>query len=1085
MATHAFSFPGRSHGARAAVRGWLPALAACLTLCLPLRAATDELPEWQNPAIQGLHRLPRHASFIRFPDADTARANADAAKPLIDRRAASPWYLSLNGPWKFRWSPSVITRPRTFHLPAFDVSTWDTIPVPSCWQMQGYGYPIYVNRMGSDRLCPWGKMDPPRIPPEKDPVGSYRRTFTIPETWKGRRVILHFDGVESAYYVWVNGQLAGFAKDARTPAEYDITGLLQEGENVLAVEVYRYSDASYMEDQDKWRMSGIFRDVYLRADAPVTIRDVFLTPDLDETFTRGRLRIETEVINTGSAPAPKIKLEARLEDQDGRSLINSPLEADLYVPAGDKMLATLATTVPNIEPWSAENPRLYRLLLTLRDGEGRVLEVVPFSVGFRNVRIAGGQLLVNGQPILIKGVDRHEMDPDRGYAVTRESMIRDIRLMKQNNINTVRTSHYPNHPEWYDLCDLYGLYLIDEANVESHGVGYNPRRTLAAKPEWRLAHLDRTMNMVERDKNHPSIIVWSLGNEAGDGPNFEATYQWIKSRDPSRPVQYERAELREHTDIYCPMYATPEQMESYAKTNPARPLIQCEYAHAMGNSVGNLTDYWEVIDKYPVLQGGCIWDWVDQALRKRAKNGREFWAYGGDFGPPDVPSDGNFLCNGLVAPDRTPHPSLAEVRKVYQNIDFQLLDAATGRVQVRNRYFFISLAGFRPAWEVSEDGVVVKRGFLPALDLAPGETGVLEVPLAGLKLDPAAERHLKVWFELAEDTLWAPRGHIVAWEQFALPPAPARTAAAPVEGALETERTADQIVVRGTDFEVRFGLKDGSLQSFRVRDREFVSRPLAPNFWRAQTDNDSASRDMMRRELGVWREAAASRQVHHATLVQREPGRVEVRFTGALLEGRVAWEQTYEVGADHTVRVALRIDPDAKLPEIPRIGLQMAIPQRYRQITWFGRGPEENYLDRHAGTPVGRYSLDIEEFIHEYVRPQENANRTDVRWIAFTDVRGDGLMAVAGDRLLYASAWPYTQEDLEQAKHIHELPRRNTITVNLDHLQRGLGSINSWGAKPLDKYRLWPKPYAYDFTLTPVSGSPDQWNQRARQLRAR
>ncbi len=1085
MQNHDWTQTRRTGSRRGRGAGVVMALAAGM---LAGTVGAADLPDWQNPAVQGLYRLPRHASFLRFANVETARLNADATKPLRDRRDASPWYRSLNGSWRFHWSPNVNDRPRDFYQPDFDVSSWNTIPVPSCWQMEGYGIPIYVNFMRPDSKCPWGRMDPPRIPADKDPVGSYRRVFTVPKTWAGRRVIIHFDGVESAYHVWVNGRLAGFAKDARTPAEFDLSKLVHDGENVLAVEVHRYSDASYLEDQDKWRMSGIFRDVYLRAEAPVAVRDFFVTPDLDATYTRGRLRVEVDVTNHGFQPADGWKLEARLETRDGEALLPT-LAADLYLPAHGHMLATLVSTVPDIQPWSAENPRLYRLLLTLKDAQGRVREVIPWSVGFRQVRVANGQLLVNGRPVYIKGVDRHEMDPDRGYSVTRASMIRDLRLMKQNNINTVRTSHYPNQPEWYDLCDLYGIYLIDEANIESHGIGYNPKHTLAAKPEWKLAHLDRVMNMVERDKNHASVIIWSLGNEAGDGPNFVAASDWIKERDASRPVQYERAGLRQHTDIYCPMYPLPQRMEQYAQKHPDRPLIMCEYAHAMGNSVGNLTDYWAMIEKYPELQGGCIWDWVDQALRKKDDQGREFWAYGGDYGPPGTPSDNNFLCNGLVNPDRTPHPSLTEVRKVYQYLKFIPEDLSNGRIRVRNAYDFISLADLIPVYEISADGVVIRRGTLPALSLEPGEEADLRVPLDTVTFQPGVEYFLVIKFALREDALWAPRGHVVAWEQFALPGAgPAKNPPPAKLAALTFERDGRLIFVRGPKFETRFNMRNGALESFRVEDEELVASPLTPNFWRAQTDNDSASRDMMLKELGIWKDAGPRRQVDHVAVAQRRPGEVEVSFVGSFLDGRVAWRQTYLVRGDRTITVRFHMDPGEharELPEIPRVGLQMAIPRRYDQITWFGRGPEENYLDRHAGTPVGRYHLPIEQFIHNYVRPQENANRTEVRWMVWSDADGRGLMAVAGRSLLYASAWPYAQSDLEQARHINELPRRATITVNLDHLQRGLGSINSWGAKPLPQYRLQPRVYDYSFTLTPVGGNAEKWAARAREIRLR
>lgn len=1075
--------PMPDHRRKAALFRWAAILAIAWGGA-GLGAGHAEVPDWQNPELLGLRREAPHASFIRYPDASSARAHSSATEALASRRTASPWYRSLNGEWKFHWSPMVDSRPADFFRPDFDDEAWETIPVPSCWQMHGYGIPIYVNFMRSDDLCPWGKMDPPRIPADQNPVGSYRRSFTLPADWSGRRVLIHFDGVESAYYVWVNGELAGFAKDARTPAEFDITQLVQPGENLVAVEVYRYSDASYLEDQDKWRLSGIFRDVYLRSEASLTIRDFFVTPGLEADGRTGKLKVEVEIVNHGEQTAGGTSLEVALETQEGVRPM-SPLASPVQVPGKDRLKLVWEVQVNGIHAWSAEHPVLYRLLLTLKDNDG-VREVVPWQVGFRDVRVAGTQLLVNHRPIYIKGVNRHEMDPDAGYSVTRESMIRDIRLMKQHNINAVRTSHYPNTPEWYDLCDLYGLYLIDEANIESHGVGYNPRYTLAAKPEWKAAHLDRTISMVERDKNHASVVIWSLGNEAGDGPNFVATSTWIKARDASRPVHYERAILAPHTDIYCPMYPDLNFLARYATGQPDRPLIMCEYAHAMGNSVGGLADYWEVIERYPVLQGGFIWDWVDQCLRKRDDQGREFWAYGGDYGPPGTPSDGNFLANGLVAPDRSPHPSLSEVAKVYQYIKIEGVDPATGRIRVRNAYEFINLDQFAGTFEVTADGITVAQGNLPMLVLGPGDAQEISLPMDRENPVPGTERFLTVRFALRTDTLWAPGGHVVAWEQFALPAAgrvPALAAEAP-SNPVKVRQSGESIEVSGEALVARFNATSGSLTSFVSRGEELLAGPLAPNFWRAQTDNDSASRNMMRAELGEWEPAAAERVVTQVELVETDSGGVEVRFQGSFIDGKAQWKQRYTVSPNGALEVSCRLEPNTDLPEIPRVGQQMAIVPRLSHMTWFGRGPQENYADRKTGAAVGLYRRTVEASIHNYVRPQENGNRTDVRWVVWSDQNGRGLMAVAGDDLLNISAWPYTQADLQQATHLNELPRRDFVTVNLDHAQRGLGSINSWGAKPFPKYRLQPHVYEYRFTLLPVEGTPAQWAALARNLRA-
>ncbi len=666
------------------------------------------------------------------------------------------------------------------------------------------------------------------------------------------------------------------------------------------------------------------------------------------------------------------------------------------------------------------------------------------------------------------------MDPDSGYTVSRESMIRDITLMKQHNINAVRTSHYPNMPEWYDLCDAYGLFVVDEANIESHGVGYDPRRTLARKPEWQAAHLDRVQSLVERDKNHPSVIIWSLGNEAGDGPAFESAYAWARQRDSSRPVQYERARLQPHTDIYCPMYSEPGRLAEFAARKPDRPMILCEYAHAMGNSVGGLSEYWDLIWNSPHLQGAFVWDWVDQALRKSDAHGRMFWAYGGDYGPQGLPSDGNFNCNGLVRPDRTPGPPLLEIKQVYQPVHVTAADLARGRFRIRNRHDFLDLAHLQASYEITADGAVVAHRGFPLPRIAPGQEQTVGIPLPSLKTQAGRECFLNLYFDLATPTLWAAPGHRIASAQFPLPTPAATGKSNPVQTGNPltlTSRDAD-FAVSGEDFTLRIDRHQGSLCSYTHRERELLARPLAPNFWRAQTDNDNASSDLMIRELGLWRTAGPDRVVTSTTAIQPSPDLVLMTVRGTMVEGHVDWTQTYKIRGDGAVEVGLRIITETEMPEIPRVGLQLGIDGSLDTMTWFGRGPHENYVDRRASSLVGRYSGKVADLVTSYVRPQENGNRTDVRWIAFTDAQGQGLLATTGSSPLSVSAWPYTQEDLEQARHIHELPRRDFVTVNLDLRQRGVGGINSWGAKPLPQHTIPCGLYEYEFTLIPIEKLP-------------
>lgn len=1037
--------------------------------------------DWQNPQVLGIHRLAPHATAIIYPNEKAALKHGDTSTPLTDRREASPWYKSLNGEWKFHWSPDVNSRPTDFHETDFNDRKWDTISVPSCWQMKGYGYPVYVNMMRSDALCPWGKMDPPRIPPERTAVGSYRTRFKLPGSWKERQVIIHFDGVESAFYLWCNGQQVGFSKGSRTPAEFDLTPFVKRGANQLAVEVYEFSDGSYLEDQDKWRLAGIYRDVYLYSTADLHVRDFFVKAGLKDDYQEGVLGLEVEIQNT-HANSTTASVGFSLRNADGQVVV----EDEMRLPdIAGKSSATAAfeRSVPSPAPWSAEIPHLYQLILTLKDANGELLEAIPAKVGFGRSEIKNQQLLVNGKPIYIKGVDRHEMDPDTGYSVSRESMIRDITLMKQHNINTVRTSHYPDTPEWYELCDLYGLYLIDEANIESHGVGYNPRKTLANKPEWKAAHLDRTKRMVERDKNHPAVIIWSLGNEAGDGTNFVATSTWIKRRDPSRPVQYERAGLKPHTDIYCPMYASPDALRRYATGKPDRPLILCEYEHAMGNSLGEMDEYWEVIEKYPVLQGGCIWDWVDQGLRKTDAQGNEFWAYGGDFGPKNLPSDGNFCINGLVQPDRKPNPHLTEAKKVYQYVGVTPIDLRQGLFEIVNKYDFKSLEHLIPSYEVTEDGTVIQSGDLPPLALAAGARGELQVPIAPITPEPGAEYFVTIRWKLGASTLWAPSGHLLAWDQFELPIETSPVAQPSSEDfpTLSIHNVASDIVVSAPDFAIGFNRGSGNLESWKTGDREMLAAPLAPNFWRAPTDNDIAglSRRAIYKEMGIWKDAFDTRKVIDITTGQIGKA-IRIVTVANLLDGQAKIRQTFYVYPNADVHVKFELATNGKLPEIPRVGLQMGLRGLDHTFTWFGRGPGENYPDRWKSSLVGLYSNPVATLNHVYVRPQECGNHVDVRWAAVLDSRHRGFLVRQGKQLLNVSVWPYTQRDLEEASHTNELVNRKTATLNIDLTQRGVGGINSWGAKPLPPYRLTQQHYTYDFVLRPIDATDEDLSQLAR-----
>lgn len=1035
------------------MRHCIPCLAGILLLAscrqpdrAPAKPRPDEAKsrDWDDLRVLARNRLDPRPALVPYADRDQAVAG-DAT--------ASPYRVGLSGQWKFRWSPSPAERPLEFFEPSYDVSAWDDTPVPSNWQRQGYGLPIYI-----DLGYPF-EANQPHVP-EKNPVGSYRREFTVPDGWDDRRVLLHFGAVKSAFYVWVNGTRIGYSQGSKTPAEFDITDALKAGKNTLAVEVYRWSDGSYLEDQDFWRFAGIEREVYLYSTPTVRIRDVFARAGLEGTT--GTLSVDVELHNVTDRPSDRA-VEIELV-RDGKTVLSQ--RGSLRVGASGRTQITLDARLPNALPWTAETPNLYRLLISQRDGD-RTTEVLSTRVGFRNVRIQGGQLRVNGTAISIRGVNRHEHDPVAGHVVDEASMIKDIELMKRHNINAVRTSHYPNEPRFYELCDQYGLYVIDEANIESHGYAGDDEKSLAKKPEWLNAHLDRMQRMVERDKNHPSIIGWSLGNESGDGENFEALYAWTKRRDPTRTVQYEPAQAKPHSDIFAPMYRTIDRIEEYAKTNPQKPLILCEYAHAMGNSVGNLKDYWDVIERYPALQGGFIWDWVDQGLLEHTADGRPYFAYGGDYGPPETPSDANFCINGLVAADRKPNPHIYEVEKVYQPVEVRPIDLAKGLVEIENEYDFTDLSRLRPSWVLEEDGIRIAGGDLPPISLPPHRTTQITLPLPKLRHAPGVEHFVTVSFRTRQAAPLVPSGHRVGWDQLALPGAR--------DGQRLRERsmprlTAHQddaaIQIEGQAFAIRFDRRLGTISAWTVGKTKLVRSGPQPNFWRPPNDNDVGNK--MPERLAVWRTASLEREVVSAKLVSSSRNRAVVEVVTR--PPNVGTHRTrYTIFGSGDVTLDVSFEPEGTLPELPRFGMAMTLPASFDRIQWFGRGPHESYWDRQTGAPVGVYAGTVSEQAHAYVRPQETGNKTDVRWMELRNADGVGL-AVFGEPLLSASAWPFKMEDLEgRQRHATDVPQRDFVTLNLDHRQMGVGGDNSWGAKPHPQYSLPAQPYRYRLRIKPLS----------------
>ena len=1015
---------------------------------------TAQAPDWENPEVFTINTELPHATLMPFPD---------AASAMEGKREQSPFFRLLNGQWKFSFAETPETRVKDFYRTDFDDHAWKEITVPGNWQLEGYDRPIYTNV-----TYPF-KKNPPFIEHSHDPVGSYRTRFEVPASWNRREVFLHFDGVESAFYLWINGQKVGFSEGSRTPAEFNITKYLQPGENILAAEVYRWSDGSYLEDQDFWRLSGIFRDVYLFSTPTLHLRDFEVTSKLDEFHRDATIQVIAKVSNMGDNPVWDPHVSVEVLDRESHTTIARLEGTTRYIAPGSESTMKMRAKVTNPRKWSAEQPNLHTVLLTLKDKAGTILEVEQCRHGFRSVEIRNGQLLVNGRPIYIKGVNRHEHDPDRGHYVSPELMVKDITLMKQYNINAVRTCHYPDTPLWYELCDEYGLYVIDEANIESHGMGYDPDKTLANRPEWKAAHLNRIHRMVERDKNHPSVIIWSMGNEAGDGTTFEAASNWIHHRDPTRVVQYERAGRRPHTDIVCPMYSDISTLVEYGSQKQDRPLIMCEYSHAMGNAVGNLKDYWDVIEKYDHLQGGCIWDWVDQGLRKKDANGREFWAYGGDYG--DTPNDGNFCINGLVFPDRTIPPKMHEVKRIYQNVAFEPVDLLKGRISLRNKFFFTNLNEFDIHWVLFEDGASIQSGSLQPVSVEPGQSASIRIPFRKPALVSGAEYWLRVSLHLRKNTLWAKKGHEVAFDQMQIPYTVPAVPSLNVTGlpSLQLEKGADGVVVSGKNFSVSFSSVTGDISSLNYRGREFLNTPgPAFNAFRAPTDNDGyllgdwlkAGLDSLSNEMKGIQSEQVSTNVVRVTVSRFAKGKEGMGFNQSIV---------YTIYGNGWVHVHTSVNPVGALPMLPRVGVQMVLNQALEDYTWYGRGPWENYPDRKTGSPVGLYTSAVTDQYIPYVKPQETGNHSDVEWLALTGQGGSGLIVV-GDKPLYATALHYSISDLATANHINELNPRKETYLSLDAKMLGLGNA-SCGPGVIDAYCLRPGPVEFGFSIRPYEQS--------------
>lgn len=1011
-------------------------------LLLSAAAGAQTFREWQDPAVNEVNRLPMHSDRIAAECHNGGES------------------LSLHGMWKFNWVKDAGDRPTEFWRRDYNDKGWGEMPVPGIWELHGYGDPLYLN-IG----YAWKNQyenNPPYVPEENNHVGTYRREFEIPAGWSGKDVILHFGSVTSCVYVWVNGRFAGYSEDSKLECEFDISGLVRPGEsNLIAMQVFRWCDGTYLEDQDFFRFCGIARDSYLYTRPKSRIEDIRVTPDLDASYTNGTLAVE---IDTKGRTGP-VSLE--LFDAENNRIAETTVKIQ-----GKDGTAKAVLDVENPHKWTAETPYLYTLTASASG------ESFPVSVGFRKVEIRDAQLLVNGQPVLIKGVNRHELDPDGGYVMTRARMEQDIQLMKKLNINAVRTCHYPDDSYWYELCDRYGIYVVAEANVESHGMGYG-ERTLARRSDYALAHLQRNRRNVYRNWNHPSVIIWSLGNEGGYGPNFEAAYDWIKETDPSRPVQYERSEKTGKSDIYCPMYAGYASMEKWA-TDPStdRPLIQCEYAHAMGNSEGGFKEYWELIRKYDKLQGGFIWDYIDQSIRWTGKDGVMIYAYGGDFNRYDA-SDQNFCDNGLVSPDRVPNPHAYEVAYWYQDIWTDISGLGSGSLEVYNEYFFRDLSAYRLEWRLMNDGRAVRGGIIESIDAKA--QSACAVPIEIGELGDSGEWLLDVRYVLKEKEGLLPAGHVAARQQFVLREhdfSEASALAFDTSGSTRPsvrDNDLNYIIVEGETFTVEISRHTGYITRYSVGGTEMLKdgEAVTPNFWRAPTDNDYGAN--LQNRYRIWKNPEIVLKGDPSEAVSYSLGESTVKVTSKLeITGIGDLALEYEINSEGAVRITERLTADSgkEVPNMFRFGMQVVMPKTFGRVVYYGRGPGENYSDRKASEEIGIYDQTVAGQFYPYIRPQENGTRSDIRWWKILDQAGNGLEITSAEAFS-ASALHYTVESLDEGSvkrngHSQEVPEADLTNLCIDKAQMGLGCVNSWGALPLGQYQLPYGDYEFVFTLRPL-----------------
>lgn len=1035
----------------------------CLAaIFLFLGTQAQSFTEWQDPNVNAINRAPMRSSYFAYENEDLA---------LGFKPDASSNFFSLNGKWKFMWVENADQRPTEFFKAGYDVKSWKEIQVPGIWEMHGYGKAIYVNHG-----YPWRHIEeynPPHIPSQENNVGSYVRTIQLPANWKGKEVYIHFGSVTSNMYLWINGKFVGYSEDSKMDAEFEVSKFLKPGDNTIAFQVFRWSDGSWLECQDFFRLAGVGRDVYMYTRPSVHLNDIRIVTELDSAYKNATLNIQADAKGAASVKF-SLQYQGKVIAEQTAKFTKDQLNVSIPVEAPKK--------------WSAEVPNLYTLLAYVMDAKGRITEVIPQRVGFRKVEIKNSQVLVNGKAVLFKGANRHEMDPDQGYYISRARMLQDIKILKEFNFNAVRTCHYPNDPYWYELCDIYGIYLVDEANLESHGMGYE-EKTLAINPLFNKMHLERTSRVQIRDKNHASVIFWSMGNEAGDGSNFTDCFKAMKAYDPTRPVQYEgnvRSKFDGYrSEIYCPMYYRIKETEEYGKGGvDSRPFIQCEYSHAMGNSLGGHAIYWDLYRKYPNLQGGFIWDFVDQGLRT-VKNGKVIYGYGGDFGRY-LPTDSNFCVNGLVNPDRVPHPHMYEAKYVQQNIWTTLIKPVEGEIQVYNENFFSNLSDVKLTWTILRNGVQILEGIVDNIIVSPqGKKKIqlgYQLSEGQLRGNPELLLNVKYTQKKAKGVLDA--GHELAYQQLPINTFnPKNPLVEKVEythalGNVPAPKIIPNIFaikIEGYNFSAYFHKATGFLTDYVVNGKSLIEAglPLRPCFWRAVTDNDRGKKNYLKQM--PWKNPTMNLKSLHTT---EKEGLIIVDAQYDLPELYASLFINYTVNSigEIAVKQELRVDASRKkMPYLYRFGMELTMPEGFKDLNYYGRGPMENYRDRNAGAILGIYQQSIDDQYHPYLRPQESGNKTDVRWWKVSSPSGSGV-SISATTPFEACALPFLTQDLDDLgdkldsrtlPHSGELTTRNLTNIHIDALQSGVGGENSWGTYPLDQFRLPYKDYKFEFVIRP------------------